>query len=583
MMKKFFTAALLAVAVTASAQDISFQNTEGLFTNAISLSELESMDHSLDENGQPLVNVTLKNGAIYSNPVDQIMFSNGDPEDILKTDRFANMIKRRHFNHISELELGDFVGVFNEEDYTVEEFMAKSYALISSMSSAIMDIINNETQLKISALARLNGTTSDAIRIHIADIVYVGEDATGKKVPLSARLIYPYCEENNDLNLYRVYIENHVTLFAKNSEPTSAFSSFTSSGVCTNGWLVIQPDLLGWGTTRQYTQIYIDKDLNGSAIAYSVVAAKQFVDWAGSRPKYGVKLARTATIINAGSSQGASSALSGTYYLENKLNRGRYNIPELAETRLCAGAYNMHLCMDKFCELDDMVYACKMPMLVAGAFASHAEDFAPYKIHDYFNPQMKDYVYYKVDKKTGESIPCGSPWQILDLKLQSSLVVEAALNKVFPSEKNSTTPSLKKMMASDLMKTVGGQNVLNWDNPKLAKFDAFLQKNNFASKDIWTPKSRIQMLHAINDDIIPYETSEEFFNNQNYRSGLLNTNLINFTTLDAVPEIMGTSNYAVHLVTCFIWMISEVTGLPASVINDQIKQMIAGMQTDTNK
>lgn len=571
-MKKFFTIAFLAVAFVASAQDISFKNTEGLFTGTVSLNELESINHSFDENGQAIVNVSLKNGAIYSNPVDKVELSNGSPEDILKTERFANMIKAKEYGSISDLDLGDFVGVFHEEDYTVDDFMTKSYRIIKALSASMMDIIDIETKVKIAALALANATTSEDIRIHIADIVYVGEDISGRKIPLSARLIYPYNQKKNNLNINKIYIENHVTIFAKNSEPTSAFSSFTSSGVCTNGYLVIQPDLLGWGTTRQCTQMYIDKDINGSAIAYSVVASKQFVEWSQTRENYGVKLSDKATIINAGSSQGASSALSGTYYLENKLDKGKYNIPELSETRLCAGAYNMHLCMDKFCEEDDMIYACKMPMLVAGAFAAHSNEFAPYTIHDYFNPLMKEYSHSTVDSKTGAVIPCGTAWQILDLKIQSSFAVEGALYTAFPSDKTPNTPSLKKMMASDLIKSVGGQNYLDWENPKLALLDAFLAKNNFASKDVWTPKSKIEMLHAQNDDIIPYDTADEFYNNQNYRNGL--SNIINFTSLEQVPSLMGTGGYAVHMVTCFIWILSEVTGLPASIINDQLKSML---------
>lgn len=573
-MKKFFTTVLLAVAVVASAQDISFKNTEGLFTGTVSLNELESINHSFDENGQAIVNVSLKNGAIYSNPVDKVEVTNGVSDDILKTERFANMIKAKEYESFSDLNFGDFVGVFHEEDYTVDDFMSKSYAIIKMLGASLMDLINIETKVKIAALALANGTTSEDIRIHIADIVYVGEDVSGRKIPLSARLIYPYSQKKNNFSLNKIYIENHVTIFAKNSEPTSAFSSFTSSGVCTNGYLVVQPDLLGWGTTRQCTQMYIDKDINGSAIAYSVVASKQFTEWSQTRENYGAKLSEKATVINAGSSQGASSALSGTYYMENKLDKSIYKIPELSETRLCAGAYNMHLCMDKFCEIDDMIYACKMPMLVAGAFAAHSAEFAPYTIHDYFNPLMKEYSYSTVDKKTGATIPCGTAWQILDLKIQSSFAVEGALYTAFPSDKTPNTPSLRKMMAADVMKTVGGQNYLDWENPKLALLDVFLQKNNFASKEVWTPKSKIELLHAKNDDIIPYDTAEEFYNNQNYRNGV--SDIINFTSLDEVPMLMGSGSYAVHMVTCFVWILAEVTGLPASMINDQLKEMLAG-------
>lgn len=575
-MKSILTSTLLAVAVAASAQDITFKNAEGLFKNTATLSEVESINHSMDENGQPIVNVSLKNGAIYSSPAEQVQFTNGEAEDILKTERFANMIKVKEYEHISDLKFGDFAGVFHEEDYSVDEFIQKSYSLISKLSSSFMDILSTETKVKLNLLALTNGTTADNIRIHVSDIIYVGEDGESKKVPLSARLIYPYCVTKNTLSLNRMYIENHVTIFQKDSEPTSIFSPYSPSGVCANGYLVVQPDLLGWGTTRQYTQIYIDKDLNGSAIAYSAVAAKQYVEWSSSRDTYGVRFAPRASIINVGSSQGASSALSGTYYIENKLDKSQYSIPELSETRLCAGAYNMHLCMDKFCETDDMVYACKMPMLVAGAFATHGADFAPYTIHDYFNPLMKTYSYSSKDATTGAETLCGTPWQILDLKIQSSLAVEASLYKAFPSDKTPRTPSLKKMMSEELIKTDGDHNYLDWENPKLAVLNKFLESNNFASKDVWTPKARIQMVHAKNDDIIPYATAEEFYNNQNYSTGSLS--LINFTTLDEVPEIKFagvSSSYAVHMVTCFEWILSEVTGIPISMINDQLKDMIA--------
>ena len=571
-MKKIFTFVLLCVAIAVSAQDISFKKTEELFTDKIPLNEMRSIESSIDDDGQGIITVESKNGAIYSCPVDDIEFSNEAIDAILSTPRFAGMTKVKEYQNFGDLELGDLVGVFHEEDYDLDTFIGKSYAILKMLGASILDIVSAEMKLKTGLLAVSCGAKTEDIRIHIADIIYVGEDVSGNKIPLSARLIYPYNTNKNNLSVNKIYIENHVTIFQKNAEPTSAFSTFTSSGVCTNGYLVIQPDLLGWGSTRQCTQMYIDKEINGSAIAYSVVASQQFAEWSQTRDTYGIKIANNAGIINAGSSQGASSALSGTYYIENILDKSRYKIPELTETRLCAGAYNMKLCMDKFCELDDMIYACKMPMLIAGAFAAHADEFAPYTIHDYFNPLMKTYFHSGTDKTTGEPIPYGTPWQILDLKIQGSFAVEGALSTAFPSDVTPKTPSLKKMMSSELIKTGADGNYLDWENPKMVKLEAFLQKHNFASKDIWTPKAKIELLHAKNDDIIPFETAEEFYNNQNYRNGM--SNVINFTQLDEVPSIMSGS-YAVHMVTCFVWLLSEVSGLPASTINELLKSMLA--------
>lgn len=562
-MKKLSTLILLAVAaVTASAQEIRFEGVKGNFNTAMAIPEMIGLTHGVDENGSPTITIESRNGAIYTSPAEGVNINTTLRTEPNARGKFQNITKVIEYTDIDELECGDFMGYADELDFDLENYVKESYALASTFGVRMDSIILPYVKANAQILALKNGLAVNDIRFHACDIIYVGLDNMGNKVPLSARMLYPYNKNRNNLMLTDIYLDNHVTIFRTGLEPTGAFSYFSPGPVCSKGYLVVQPDLLGFGSTLASSQLYVDNAVNGAGSAYAIVAAQQFAKWMQNRP-CGFRINPNAPLINAGASQGASTALSTTYFIEKVLDKTKYNIP-LKETRLAAGAYDMKLCMDKFCEADSIVYGCKIPMLIQGVAVGHhdllkKEDGTEYTIHDYFAPHAKTFQYTHTD-----GVNYGTIWQILDKKTTLAPVIEGCLAYAFNcGPKAPKRASFRKMLAPDMFIGEGEDVKLNWDCDKLKCLQKYFDLNDYTSTDLWIPTSKITLVAAPTDDIVPYENATKFYETMSpYNSQ------IRLSTLNQLPPPFGAlAAYGDHMMVCFVWILAEITGLPVEVVN----------------
>lgn len=572
-MKRNLLLAIFSIAVlSVSAQDLTIKATSNRLHDVHSLKELDNISHDVDAEGNPCVSIEMRNAAKYTFPADDITaFYSETRDDILKRGRYANMVYAKTFNSIDELNKGDLIGVFNEQDFSTDEFTDAVYKNLANYGvGSISEVFTTAVSANVTALALQNLMPASSIRFHVVDIAYVGEDYDQTKIALSARLIYPYSTGSRRLRISNISIDNHVTVFERFQEPTYVFSPFSLSALSSKGHLIIQPDLLGYGISENRSQLYVDRDVNGSGVAYSLVAATQYAKIAVNK-KDGFALSSSATVSNLGSSQGASTALHGTYFIENKLDKSLLStLPKLKETRVCAGAYDMKHAMDVFCHDDTLTYSCKLPLFIAGSVIAHGDvirdqEGNPYKVKDFFNPAINDIIFTNMYGKTGNL------WQLIDYKTQ----FEGMFARYFGSPVAPARGSLAKILASDMIKTgADGYNALDYDNPKMKALEPILDMNDLTNPELWIPQSDLVMVHGDNDEIIPYTCSTKMRANMENRmkqSGHTCT----MKTLNGVPAI--SVSFGPHMISCFVWLVSELTGLSTDIIFPIMKDKIKSM------
>lgn len=572
MNKNLLLAVLSFSVLSVSAQDIIVKATSNKLHEVHSLKELDNISHGTDAEGNPCVTIEMRNAAKFTFPADDITASYTETrDDVLKRGRYANMVYAKTFDSVDELNKGDLIGVFNEQDFSSDEFVDAVYKNLGNYGVGnIASVFTTAVSANVVALAAQNLLPSSSIRFHVVDIAYVGEDYDHSNIALSARLIYPYSTGSRRLTISNISIDNHVTIFERNQEPTYVFSPFSLSALSSKGNLVIQPDLLGYGISDNRSQMYVDREINGSGVAYSLVAANQYAKLAVNKSD-GFVLSNNASVTNLGSSQGASTALHGTYFIENKLAPELLStLPKLRETHVCAGAYDMKHAMDVYCHDDSLTYSCKLPMFIAGSVIAHGDivrdpDGNPYKVTDFFNPALNDIIFTNMFGKTGNL------WQLIDYKTQ----FEGIFARYFGSPVAPARGSFAKILASDMYK-VGpdGYNVLDYDNPKMKALDPILTMNDLTNPEVWIPNSDLLLVHGDNDEIIPYTCSTKMQSNMEYLMKI-GGHTCTVKTLNDVPAV--NVSFGPHMISCFVWLISELTGLPVEVVYPILKDQIQSM------
>ena len=142
-MKKNLLLAVLSFSVlSVSAQDIIVKATSNKLHEVHSLKEMDNISHGTDAEGNPCVTIEMRNAAKFTFPADDITASYTETRnDVLKRGRYANMVYAKTFDSVDELNKGDLIGIFNEQDFSTDEFVD---AVSVDVPSAAMAIANLE-------------------------------------------------------------------------------------------------------------------------------------------------------------------------------------------------------------------------------------------------------------------------------------------------------------------------------------------------------------------------------------------------------------------------------------------------------
>lgn len=513
MKKYFMTSAIISMmACSAVAQNVVIGNGSESLRN-LPTKEIVRVTHSEDNDGNGSVAYEMLGGATYQ-------FSTQDaPDAVLELPV-----------DLSAYNTGDLYQILERIEYTADEFID----LVYDPESTIYGLFNKA--------ARANNTLLEGLinkrEIHYVayDIEYVSTDVDGEKILLSGRVLYPMSmNSSRPVNLTNIYLDNHYTMFANRQAPSQTFENSQLAGMCTKGYLQVMPDFIGFGSTVNRTQLFIDSDNMARHNIDCVKAALQLVK------QKNISLSENYSIINAGGSQGAGVALGVHRYIENNLSAEDQKLLPIKETRIMAGPYSPELTMNEYCRWNHLVYSPVIPCLVQSMKIAHPEEMKDYGVNDFFCEDFGTYRYARYKNRT--------IWELLDAKEYDSWDIRFALFERFGDSE--TYSDFRPMMASDILNPDG--ETINKNNPKYKALAAA-----FAYSDLthgWTPKAKVTLFHSEDDDIVPYANTTETYNNM--KAADPNAN-VSFYKVDDTG--LG------HTLTCGLWYMSELSGIDVNLV-----------------
>lgn len=330
------------------------------------------------------------------------------------------------------------------------------------------------TLLALCGITDLGGLASIAAEetpYGTENIIYRTKDPAGKELWVSGRLYYTVDKEGNMVEPTHILLSSHHTIGSDAECPTNKISF--ESAYAHNGGLVLCPDFIGYGKTKDLAHPYCVPDLTASVNVDMLRAAKELLESRGFEGVF-----EKLDIYNIGYSQGGHAALATQKYIESDANLSKeFN---LKKTWCGAGPYSVDKMLDSYAENN----TCPLP----GAIIMMMEG-CRWVIADLANPDdTKWYSKAVLDKGIKEMV----------------LSKNYTLDKINTAVHNATLGSFKGIFA-------------NWDNQK-PLLELAAKKCSILNGDGWKPKTPVRFYHAPNDDTVPY------FNQTNARTALGNVN-----------------------------------------------------------
>lgn len=308
---------------------------------------------------------------------------------------------------------------------------------------------------------RLDMSGADALiqlfpekKIVVESLKYRTQDPQQESVAASGIIAYPA-----DGNLKGVIVSEHYTIGANSEAPSSVMASIESA-LALFGYLVITPDYLGFGTTRELPQPYLHARTAGQTTVDMVFAVQEYMASLGHDIT-----AEPLTVV--GYSQGAYSALAFARMAQEEY-ADRLSIRQIFAG---GGPYAPATMLDLLLEQEEMDNPATLLLTVVGL--------------DYTEGLNIDYA-----ALFSEPTASGCrPWCV------SKDYTLGQINGLIG------TRQITEMMQPD--------NLLPSAGNEMQKVIAALERNELIE---WTPKAPLLLVHGTKDQTVPIRNAELAFN-----------------------------------------------------------------------
>jgi pimeloyl-ACP methyl ester carboxylesterase len=333
----------------------------------------------------------------------------------------------------------------------------------------LVRVDNVEVIDKYTLAARLkqnpNSTLYKALpnkKIKIVSIVYNTIDPKGQPILASGAIFYPSADVDYErlgtiLALHYTYGANYEVPSQKMGVTEGLFSLF--------GYVVVAPDYIGYGASRDKTHPYYDVGSTGQVAADMLLAAKEYF------ASISRKVAHKVTVM--GYSQGGQASLAFLKFVETTpLYQDAFVIDQVFAG---GGAYDLIKSYDTFVAKDYSSQPVTIPLLVLGM----------------------DY---------GDSLD-------LDLNQMFAQPLLSRYEEWILSKKY-TTDEVTAMMGETKLTKIMAPQAFDTNNLNTKKFRKALRNNSlivYGKVTNWVPRAKITLLHATDDTIVPYENTESAY------------------------------------------------------------------------
>lgn len=250
----------------------------------------------------------------------------------------------------------------------------------------------------------------------------------------------------------------HGTLFKKSEAPS--ISSTPVALLAATGYIVIEADFIGYGSSQQVAHPYYDRSTSADVVIDLIYATKQYL-----KEK---NIDHNRKIFLAGYSEGGYVTMAALHKIENDAAVSNLKI---TATAAGAGGYNLNHMLDHIMEQPIYPYPAYLGLIITGYNITY--DWQ--KPYQYFfsNPYAEKFPDLVNGTKGGSQINAALTIVTKDL-LNPDFVAEL-------SDKNSTSDFKKALL-----------------------------KNSIPT---WRVRGSLRLYHGDQDEILPYENSIELYNN----------------------------------------------------------------------
>jgi len=304
---------------------------------------------------------------------------------------------------------------------------------------------------------------------------YWSVDAFGEPVKLSGCVAWSTAtigSQTVDQSQERVVLVPHYTILSDSQAPSKLESLEMAALV--NDCLVILPDYMGYGVSKDMVHPYLNHDLCAQNCVDALDAGyKTFTEMSTADLEDDWKLYVT------GCSQGGANSLAIQKWMEMNpdfAQRWRYQYSYCG-----SGPYSPSVTMKCYMENEYQSYPCTIPMVLKSMIYSYPDIMGQFSEEEFYSDK------YLAKKAEFD--------EILAEKEADSEEVNNLFFKYFPCNKSD------QVKMSDIL------------NPKLYNPDSDLSKALFAcleKNDLtkgWTPAHTIRLYHSKGDEVVPYENA----------------------------------------------------------------------------
>ena len=341
------------------------------------------------------------------------------------------------------------------------------------------------------------------------DFNYESIDEQGKPVTLSARVCWGMNISGQEISPKYMALCPHSTIASDYETPTKDGS--LENALLQGDRLLIMPDYLGYGATKDRVHPYINHDLcTRNSIDALKAGYKVFADLSK------VPMDPEWKLYVIGCSQGGANSLAIHKWLDTHLDfaqRWRF------EYSYCAcGPYSPVVTFQEYFKQKKLDYPIVLPLTLKAMFAAYPEILGKWKEEDFYS---ETYLKHK---------------SVVDYMISSKEYTSGSINKeifkMFPHKGEAGIKDGAQIWLTDIL----NPEVMNPESEMSKALFQCLDKNDLTKG--WTPVHPIHLYHGKSDTIVGFANSEAVM-----------AAFPDMATLDV--SLAGTDG---HLITCAKWM-----------------------------
>lgn len=371
-------------------------------------------------------------------------------------------------------------------------------------------------QLRIEAEQQQNGEALTRTALpeipssyRYVDYTYESIDEQGKPVTLSARVCWGLSPLGKDIRPKYMVLCPHSTIASDYETPTR--NSSMENAMLQGDRLLIMPDYLGYGASKDRVHPYINHDLcTRNSIDALKAGYKVFADLSK------VPMHPDWRLYVIGCSQGGANSLAIHKWLDTHLDfarRWRF------EYSYCAcGPYSPVVTFQEYFKQKKLDYPIVLPLTLKAMFAAYPDILGKWKEADFYS---ETYLKHK---------------NVVDYMISSKEYTSSAINKeickMFPHKGEAGIKNGAQVWLTDML----NPELLNPESEMSKALFECLDKNDLTKG--WQPVHPIHLYHGKSDTYVSFANSEAVV-----------AAFPDKATLDV--SMAGTDG---HLFTCFKWM-----------------------------